>query len=281
VYDFGVDLAFDRYSPRGYSRSGCGVAFEGFTGNSPMPRGFPPFVIRITVVICTGIVTVLFLPALFMSARFLPMWVVPLEFVAALALYRVFRCSRRKSALCFGIVALVANAASFLLCVYLRNIGGVFLMLVVSMASVPAMLGVGAAWAMQATEPNAVSRRSSATAWTTILSLAFAPLTMLCTPWPLLVAFQISRPILETIADRVATGRDYGRPQWAGLFYVVGSAVDPGTGNVGLIIGQDACGRSGFVRVGRGVPIEENSRPFVGLNFNDHLGGRWAYQNED
>jgi hypothetical protein len=48
-----------------------------------------------------------------------------------------------------------------------------------------------------------------------------------------------------------------------------------------LIIDADPRGRSGFVRLGPGVPEQDSYGPFYNLNFNEHLRGRWLYQNED
>src|SRR5262245_6908130 len=107
---------------------------------------------------------------------------------------------------------------------------------------------------------------------------------MLLTPWPLRLAFLASRPAMERLADRVAAGRAVTSPEWAGLFQIVGSAVDPTTGNVGLITDPDPAGRSGFVRLSPAVRVDGpywNYRPFVNLNINEHLTGPWWYQNED
>jgi hypothetical protein len=104
---------------------------------------------------------------------------------------------------------------------------------------------------------------------------------MMVTPWPLRLAFEISRPAMDRLADRVAAGHGYGGPQWAGLFYIAASDVDAETGNVGLIIDPDPSGRSGFARAAPGVAWERYARPFRGQNFSDRLGGRWSYENED
>jgi len=86
---------------------------------------------------------------------------------------------------------------------------------------------------------------------------------------------------MEHLADRVAAGQAVASPEWAGLFRVVGSDVDPVKGNVGLIIDPNASGRSGFVRVGLGLAPDQNDGPFYNRNFNEHMAGRWWYQNED
>ena len=62
---------------------------------------------------------------------------------------------------------------------------------------------------------------------------------------------------------------------------MVGSAVAPGTGNVGLIIDPDPAGRSGFMRLGPGTPPEERDGPFFNFNWDERMDERWWYQNED
>jgi len=196
-------------------------------------------------------------------------------------LWSMFRDFRRLSALCFGIAAALANVGCFLGCVYFLSMSVIVLMSLVWLVPFPIMLGAGASWAAKATHRNAVPRRSALVAWPLVLGLAFAPLTILLTHWPLRLAFQISRPAMERLADRVAAGRRLAAPEWAGIFYVVGSAVDPASGNVGLIIDSDPTGRSGFVRVGGGISPDRIRGPFYNLNVYERLGGRWSYQNED
>src|SRR5262249_9180480 len=107
--------------------------------------------------------------------------------------------------------------------------------------------------------------------------------TMLLTRWPFHLAFVASTQAMDRLADRVAAGQGIANPEWAGLFRVVGSAVDPSSGNVGLIIDPDTSGRSGFVHVidTTGVPAVRSSGPFYNLYFDLQLCGRWRYVCED
>ena len=119
--------------------------------------------------------------------------------------------------------------------------------------------------------------------WSLVIVLVALPLSMLFTPWPLRLAFLASKPALDRLADRVATGQAPSRPVLAGLFIVVNSAVDPTSGNVGLITNPDPSGRSGFVRVSPAsstLPIRA-AGPFYNLNYDMEMGGGWRYQNED
>jgi hypothetical protein len=199
-------------------------------------------------------------------------------------LWSMFRGYRRLSAFCFGLEAAVANAWCAVCCIYLLSMGGLALMFVGWFLAFPFLLGIGAAWATAATRRSDRARRSPLLAGPLVLAAAFAPLSMLLTPWPLRLAFLASQAAMERLADRVAAGQAVTSPEWAGLFRVVGSAVDPASGNIGLVIDPNPAGRSGFVRLSPTVEVNGpiwNDRPFVNLNVNEHLIGRWWYQNED
>jgi hypothetical protein len=124
------------------------------------------------------------------------------------------------------------------------------------------------------TRPDARPGRLGFLAWPLVFALGFFPLTMLFTRWPLRLAFLASAPAMDRLADRVAAGRSVTSPEWAGLFRVVGSAVEPSNGNVGLIIDPDPSGRSGFVRLGApgGVPAGRAGGPFYDLYLETLLG---------
>ncbi len=44
---------------------------------------------------------------------------------------------------------------------------------------------------------------------------------MITTFWPLRVAFLVSMPALNRIADRVEAGEQIRRPEWAGVFLIL------------------------------------------------------------
>lgn len=178
-------------------------------------------------------------------------------------LWWMFHDFRRVSALCFGFVAALSNVATVGLCIHRLGNVGVFLMLLVCLLAFPLVFSAGAAWATTATRREARSHRSPFWAWPLVVALSILPLTMLLTFWPLRLAFLASAPALDGLADRVAAGQGVTRPEWAGLFRVVGSAVEPSNGNVGLIIDPDPSGRSGFVRGGAspGLPVGRWAAP--------------------
>jgi hypothetical protein len=107
---------------------------------------------------------------------------------------------------------------------------------------------LGEAWARSATRGGAAPRRSPPTAWLSVIALCLLPVT-LWTFWPLRLAFLTVRPALDRLADQIAAGKAAGFPQWVGPFRVACSAVDPVSGNVGLMIVPNPNGPMGLVRV--------------------------------
>jgi hypothetical protein len=142
------------------------------------------------------------------------------------------------------------------------------------------VFGFGAAWCAAATRDLKLSRRSLVLRWTAVAVISIAPMTMLLTHWPFRLAFLVSRPALERLANEVAAGAPVTRPRWAGVFVIVGSAVDPKTRNVGLITNPNPSGRSGFERYGA-----RGTRGAVGAFYNSwskmELDQNWRYAEED
>jgi hypothetical protein len=195
-------------------------------------------------------------------------------------LWWMFRGFRRFSALCVGVVAVLTNTLCAFLCVCCLGMSGIVLMSLVWLFAFPIIVGIGTAWASSATRREARFRRSALVAWPLVVVLAALPLTMLLTHWPFRLAFFASKAALERLADQVATGQPVRRPVRAGLFLVVGSAIDPASGNVGLIIDPDPAGRSGFVRLSPG-PNRRRSGPFNNLNYDLRVCDEWWYECED
>jgi hypothetical protein len=187
------------------------------------------------------------------------------------------RGSRRLSAFCFGVVAVSSNTYIAALGIYRPDLLGTIQMFLGWLVAFPIVISSGAAWASAATRRTARLHRSPFLAWPLALVLGMLPLTMLLTRWPLHLAFLASRPAMDRLADRVAAGQAITSPEWVGLFRVVGSAVDPTSGNVGLILDPNPSGRRGFVRVCSGavMPPGRPVAPLCNLNFDLQLCDRW------
>jgi hypothetical protein len=195
----------------------------------------------------------------------------------------LLRGQRRRAWWCFGIACFAVNGFIAVLSVYVLNMGGMAGMFLGSLCGIPLIFGSGTAWAAAATRRETDRRRSPLVIWPLVITFAALPLTMLFTHWPLRVAFFASKPALDRLADRVAAGQALRGPVRASLFIVIGAAVDPSSGNVGLIIDPDPSGRSGFVRPGLG-PTASPGRvtgPFYNLDFDLELFDGWRYQTED
>jgi hypothetical protein len=190
------------------------------------------------------------------------------------------RARLKRPALWFAISAIVTNGGVAVLCVYFRNMVGMLGMALGSFYGISVVLGLGVTWAAEATRRDANPRRSPLVAWASVLALSIAPLTMTVTSWPFRLAFLISRPALDRLANQVAAGKALRRAEWAGLYLVFDTDLDARSGNIGLIIRQDPSGRSGFVRLGPGTPPNHYG-PLFNLDIDEHIGGRWQFQEED
>jgi hypothetical protein len=156
-------------------------------------------------------------------------------------------------------------------------------MFLASLCGIPLTLGFGAAWAYTSTRRDAAPRCSPILAWPLVLVLGTLPLKVLLTRWPFYLAFHASRPSLDCLADRLAAGQTIAGPEWAGLFRVVATEVDPSSGNVGLITDRDPAGRSGFVRVGAApsAPTGRGGGPLYNMYLDLKLSDGWRCECED
>ena len=152
----------------------------------------------------------------------------------------------------------------------------------------PAILGQGMSWANRSMRPRSVPKRFGHPAVLLVMFLAVLPFVSLVTFWPLHLAFLIARPQLERLADRVEATSAVGtpgrmvlfQPIRVGWFKIVDSAVDPLSGNVGLVINPARHGRSGLVRVRPGSPPDPRG-PIAGSVLDVPLGGGWRYRQQD
>lgn len=162
------------------------------------------------------------------------------------------------------------------------DISGQVLTFLLLLVTEPVIVGCAIAW----TVAN-LQRPPSGRYWLgqiAVISVFVFPWTMVLDPWPLRVAFWISRPALNRLADRIESGLPIESPATAGVFSIVKANRGPvGSRNIALILDDDPSGRSGFVRIID--PIDpygnEADRLMTNLNFNIRFDQSWSYQDED
>jgi hypothetical protein len=146
----------------------------------------------------------------------------------------------------------------------------------------PMIAAFGPAWVILATRKGVVPRRRPLFAWLAVAVLSVLPAVTLWTLWPLHTAFLTARPALDRLADRCAAGQAVSYSQRVGLFRIGGAAVDPMSGNVGLMVDPNPNGPTGFVRVCPGPsPKPNRTGPFAWDDLDVYLGWRWEYREED
>jgi hypothetical protein len=192
----------------------------------------------------------------------------------------VFQRRRSLVARVFWGAAILINVLYAALCVapdyYVLHILFVTWLLI----AVPTIGPLGMAWAELSTQESSVPRRSQAAIGFSILLLNVLPIITLWTLWPLRLGLLVARPSLETLADQVAAGQTVGFPHQAGLFRVAGSAIDPATGDIGLLIDPSPSGYGGFVRGPSGAPPGKGG-PIIGTELDVYLGWGWSYRQDD
>ena len=101
---------------------------------------------------------------------------------------------RRVSALGFAIAAIITNATCLVASAAFSVLVGTLIMVLVSVVGIPVIFGFGAASTTSANREPAVGRGSRVLGWTMTIGLSIAPVSMLITGWPFLLAFAASRP---------------------------------------------------------------------------------------
>jgi hypothetical protein len=180
----------------------------------------------------------------------------------------------------FWVIAVFANVLYAAACVTPDSTYFGILLIVWLVIVMPAIIRQGISWANGSLHGKAVPNGTRHAAVVSVIFLAVLPVLTLLTSWPLHLNFLIARPSLERLADRVDAGGAVVAPVRTGLFQIVDSAVDPITGNVGLIINRARHGRSGLVRVRPGTPPDDRG-PIDGSRLDVPLGGGWRYRQED
>jgi len=202
-----------------------------------------------------------------------------LPFVAPFACrWLVSRGYRRTAAVGFWGLGVFINALLAVTCTYPDYMFLPALYLACLFIVVPTLAGFGVASAMLATRDGAVPRRARAKTGLSVFALTVLPLVTVTTLWPLRLAFLVSRPSLDLLANQVAAGQNVTFPQRAGVYWFVGSMIDPSSGNVSLMIDPNPGGPTGFVRMG---PQRDGAGPFSASGLGVDLGWGWEYRQED
>jgi hypothetical protein len=192
----------------------------------------------------------------------------------------VFRGHLRVAGLGFLFFAVTANVLFAAACMAPDIYTQILLFYMWLFVVLPAIMAIGLARCRLLARDGLVPQPFEAAAWISVGVLAFLPLFTLLTFWPLRLGFVTGRLALEHLADQVATGQTIAYPQQLGLLRIAGSAVDPVSGNVGLLIDPNPNGYPGFVRVRPGTPANVRG-PIIGSDLNVDLGSGWSYRGDD
>ena len=137
-----------------------------------------------------------------------------------------------------------------------------------SLALLPIVPALGLAWII--TREGRAARFKAALIVVAAISVAAS---VLMTHWPLRLAFYVSSPALNRLADRVEAGGTLSRPEWAGLYRIY--SVQPFTsGDLMLRVNPTKGQMAGFMRksgLAKGVGRES-------LYYGPEWGERWNYR---
>ena len=141
-----------------------------------------------------------------------------------------------------------------------------------SVLLVPIFLGSGLKWAN--TQVRRDGRIKANLPVATLLAIA---LSMVLTLWPLRLAFTLSSPALNRLADRVEAGETVSDDEWSGFYPVRGARVDSYGGKNGVLLTIHLGGRlsTSLFRESVLQPPAANSRE--NLSFGYRADGRWFY----
>jgi hypothetical protein len=201
--------------------------------------------------------------------------------LGGLALTAWFAARRRRRFAGYGIAisALVSTTLGSAFFIYPWMVP--FWFLIVALFGSPLCVGFGVAWADSNSNRAPREFGSMIGSWLLATLSVIVPVTMFFTDWPLRLAFLISSPALNQLADRVAAGYEVVEPEHAGLYRIVASERQPESGSVALIVAEDFTGDTGFMRLGANW-MNSNLPPLL-LNpfFDVRLNRRWVFMVED
>ncbi len=164
-------------------------------------------------------------------------------------------------------------------CVYPLPMLGIHLIYACMIATLPPLAACGGYW-MHANRRRDPKKRSP---WTqvAVILLGILPSSMALTLWPLHLAFAISRPAMNRLADQVAAGIPVAFPCQVGVYTIVSAKRDLGKNpDVALFVDDDPNGPSGFVRSIE-PRISFGHDLIVPSNYSINLDWAWDYRDED
>jgi hypothetical protein len=235
-----------------------------------------------------GLMLVVFLAAAFLAlytrfmASYIHLSLLAIPWLILLGGYCLWswRC-RRVSGIGFGGLAILINGLYALVSISPDYMLTPSLSMGWMLLFLPAIGGLGAAWAGLATDASATHRRPGFLCWALVVVSTLMPAMTISTVWPLRLAFLAYRPSLERLADQVENGQPITSPRAVGPFLFLESGVDPETQTVGLFTDPNPSGRTGFVRVHAKIPERQRFGLLIGTDTDVQLGGRWSYRQDD
>jgi hypothetical protein len=182
------------------------------------------------------------------------------------------RVCPRYPSLAFGMMSCFALGSTGLISMHFVHEGGTILIFLLSVFTACALFASGSDWCETRTPtrwcPNYL-------AVFCVVVFMFLPFSTLFS-WPLRVAFFLSQPSMDRLADRIEHGSKMTPPEWTGLFLIWNSEISEHTGDTLLITGSDRSDAMGFLRVAEGtMPDDPNSWPH-----DLRLSDRWMYQGD-
>jgi hypothetical protein len=199
---------------------------------------------------------------------------------ATVACWTVLKGRREIAGLIFWFFAAATNVVYTGACLTPAFVGStrIFLFGLWMLMLGPMSLGSGAVWAKVAAPATERFARMNKRL---VIMLGILPLFTLTTLWPFRLAFVIARPKLQMVADRVSANEPMAFPWHAGLFQIVTADLDPESGDVTLLLQNDASNAAGFVRDGQTQTGQHSHRLIVGSYLRIDLGAGWSYLEDD
>jgi hypothetical protein len=137
-----------------------------------------------------------------------------------------------------------------------------------SIAFIPIVPGFGLTWI------TAHDRWAARVRATLVVAVAVSVIaSMLATHWPLKLAFYLSSPALNRLADRVESGEAMTKPEWAGLYLIYSVRAFNATGDLILRANATRGMMAGFIRRSGAAKGARREALYYGTAWDE----RWNY----